>query len=385
VVRNSPQEIFERSKTQLLNVKSKECNKDSAYYEDTDESFSPDHESLSKRILNILDPDQSVSQSYCYTYQYVPDETSVDKCLVEDPNVDKDISVEQDLDSDSNVPITKCPVQSVIDVSSSAVNDTSKSDVPAVDDIQDEEQGQIHEEKLKLETDASKISPSGQQQTSSKALTEQNCGDIESTDNNPRGSSADESNVEKSPSKSATPLPLCDWLLPVPVCAYYANLLQEGDTADNTKNIIPDNIVLLSKEITDNCVPLLLYLAEVQHIDDWLRYNLEPGYRVLQTTDLSVSGYAQSTHGVIVQLFITVLAVSTITAAYVFSCYLVEFILRVKFSHYDPDRKSFSCTIICITESYCLKYCSWYFRLAVITFFLLHHFQFRLDTNFVEN
>ena len=309
-------EISEHSKELLLNVPAgeKEHDKDSAYFEDPDDAPCPGQDSLPKLILNIINPEESFDGSYSYTY-HAGFETGSDSCSVVGER--QLLAVEGSATTAASEEVHSEYSNDVL--SSQEGNNhqslTIKSNVVEI----------VEDHKRHGVTPVECIVQTGKRQLLDKTSTDENCEEVECGEKHEGGTIDDvKVNVDENRSITPSPIPECDWLLPVPVRAYYANLPEKSNTRRKKHRRKLEKLILgKNKHCENDHLTLLLYLDEVEHIDDWLRHNLEAGYHSLQTGDLSVSGiYTRSRHGVIAQL--SNIAVAVYMS---YSCQLCAFLL----------------------------------------------------------
>ena len=98
---------------------------------------------------------------------------------------------------------------------------------------------------------------------------------------------ADAGDAHESGVSSSTP-PNCDWFLPSPVSPCYAAVCDRHPDEDD-ENVNGQRCASLSR-INSLVSRLLCFLADAEHIDSWLRYNIERQCVDLQTLTQSVSG-----------------------------------------------------------------------------------------------
>ena len=285
----------------------KDSNKDSAYFEDTESVQSLDSECLPKKILSIIDPNHQSLESYSYTFTLsgvdsekstkvddnvsqkspelsLPSERSVDEERID---VDKVPSGEGTSSNSFEILDDSTNIRRQWDISSSSESlpqlseRSAKQDIVCVAEVHRADVSEPDDISPELDvTDESVSVPDGE-------LSNNNC---ETTDGLCKQNSQRDVVADPEVNTPSAKLPKCDWFLPSPVCPYYAGVcerhLREGD-----ENVDDDQSRCDTSLSRINClvIQLLCFLSDVEHIDSWLRYNIERPCLDVQTLSQSVS------------------------------------------------------------------------------------------------
>ena len=335
-------QVSEGSKSALLGGASgyKDRNKDSAYFEDVESVQCAESECLSKKILSIIDPDHRSTKFYSYTFTITgsdgensvtshgnvsqqshlnneeiiksqvnsasnPDTPSKEGSLVVDTvspdretlsasfdaaSVDLDLDI---LDEDRNIG-RDCNSSTSSESLPWVTARSAKNDIVCIVEVHRADSEEIDDPNQDPDRDAQsktlgETSPSNEEN-------KQSVSGIEKTTLSAGKTLAEPGDSPKSSTCSGSQ-PKCDWFLPSPVQPYYAGVCNRHvDRGDNNVEDKSGHVDASLTGINFLMLRLLCFLADVEHIDSWLRHNAERQCVDLHTLTQSVSHSSTSWH-----------------------------------------------------------------------------------------